>query len=154
MKASLLVSLLGATLLNASSCSSSNPDPRDPDPDASNTGGGAAGSTSAGSTSAGGSDGSASSGSGQCMHFASTHEGCQIGGPSPFVCPDEPKGWSGTAMPGEACADGTDCKGIICKCNDPVQQWYVGVCSCGTCAGYEVACEQANVVSCSDIATE
>ncbi|WP_433928243.1 hypothetical protein AB3662_33640 [Sorangium cellulosum] len=154
MKTSLLASLLGVTLLSMSNCSSSNPDP-----DTSSTGGGGAGSTSAGSTSAGSTSvestgAGSSSGGGQCMHFASTHEGCQIGGPSPFVCPDEPKGWSGTAMPGEACSNGTDCKGIICKCNEPVQQWYVGVCACGTCADYDVACEEANVVSCGDIAPE
>ncbi|WP_437721680.1 hypothetical protein [Sorangium sp. So ce861] len=145
MKTSLLTGLLVAILVSTSSCSSSNPDPEDPDPDAASTGGGGAGSSSAGSSSSGG---------GQCMHFASTHEGCQIGNPSPLVCPDEPRGWTGTAMPGEACSDGTDCKGIICKCNEPMQQWYVGVCACGTCAGYDVACEEANIVSCSDIAPE
>jgi hypothetical protein len=129
MRARHILGLLGSILLSTSSCSSPGP---------------AADEASAGGT-------SVSAGSGQCMQFATTNEGCQIGGPSPLVCPATPKGWSGTATPGEACSDGTDCKGIICKCDDPVQQWYVGVCACGSCANYDVACEEANVVSCKKI---
>ena len=58
----------------------------------------------------------------QCMSFATTSEGCQISGPSPGVCPAAPKGWSGAAAPGAACATGTQCAGIVCKCSDPIVQ--------------------------------
>ncbi len=87
----------------------------------------------------------------QCMSFAMTSEGCQISGPSPGVCPAAPKGWSGAGAPGDACMTGTECAGIVCKCSDPVVEWYVGVCGCEVCADYAVACEQANVVDCKQI---
>lgn len=86
-----------------------------------------------------------------CMNIASTSESCQIGGPSPGVCPESPKGWSGTQAPGTACTEATECAGIICKCDDPAVEWYVGVCACGECATYEVACAEANVVDCEKI---
>lgn len=89
---------------------------------------------------------------GECTNFASTFEGCQIGGPMPGVCPAEPKGWSGAGEPGDACSEGGECKGIVCRCLDPVQEWYVGVCACDACADYDVACAEANVADCKQIA--
>ena len=86
-----------------------------------------------------------------CMHFATTVEGCQLGGPSPGVCPQAPKGWNGAQAPGEACGSGTECAGIVCKCDQPVMEWYAGVCACGVCASYEVACAAANVANCEQI---
>lgn len=97
------------------------------------------------------SEGSGTSSGGVCMDYAITSEGCQIGGPGPGLCPEAPKGWSGTKAAGEACGGATECAGIICSCEDPVLEWYVGVCGCGECADYEVACAEANVVDCMKI---
>src|SRR5690606_26463774 len=97
------------------------------------------------------SDGTASSGE-VCMSFAQTSESCAIGGPSPGVCPAAPKSWTGAKAAGEACGGATECAGIVCKCEDPAVEWYVGVCACGECAAYEVACAEADDVSCKQLA--